>query len=159
MTTLLLTEHPDSGYVISHQPRARERLAMRLRAVELDTALANGADPDSSVALSLRANRLISRRTRRRVSRSIRSLLQQARRPPHPIHESAPISWRQVVRARPLLEELAARLAGSGPVDARGVAQLQLLLIEGNSPLFGRANAEGLEAALEAALDALEPLP
>jgi hypothetical protein len=127
--------------------------------LELDTAIANGANPDSTAALSLRANRLISRPARRRVSRSIRRLLQLSRRPPHPIHETAPVCWRQVVRSRPLLEELAVRLASPGPVDARGVAQLRLLLTDGTSPLFGRPRAEELEAVLEAALDALEPRP
>ncbi len=159
MTTLILTEHPDGGCVISRRSRTRERLAMRMRAWELDTAIANGANPDSTAALSLRANRLIGRPARRRLSRSIRRLAQQSRLPPRPIHESAPICWRQVVRLRPLLEELAVRLAGPGPVDARGVAQLRLLLIDGSSPLFSHSRAEELEAVLEAALDALEPRP
>ena len=157
MTILILTEHPDSGYVISRRSSRRERLATRLRAWQLDTAIANGANPDSTAVLSLRANRLISRPARRRVSRSIRRLLQQSRRPPRPIHEGAPVCWRQVFRTRPLLEELAARLAGSGPVDARGVAQVHLFLTDGTSPLFGHPRAEELEAVLQAALDALEP--
>jgi hypothetical protein len=158
MTTLILTEHPDSGYLISRQNRTRERLTVRLRAWKLDTAIANGADPDSSALVSLRANTLISRPMRRRMSRSVRSLLQHSRRPPHPIHVGAAICWREVVRARPLLEELAARLAGTGPVDARGVAQLQLLLTDGTSPLFDRSSACRLQEALEAVLDTLEPL-
>jgi hypothetical protein len=157
MTTLILTEHPDSGYLVSRQSRPRERLAARLRAWQLDTAIANGADPDSSAVLSLRANKLISRPMRRRISRSVRSLLQHSRRPPHPIHEGAAVCWREVVRARPLLAELAARLAGTVPVDARGVAQLQLLLTDGTSPLFDRSSACQLQAALAAVLETLEP--
>ena len=157
MTTLILTEHPDSGYLISRPSKARERLAMRLRAWQLDAAIAHGADPDSSAVLSLRANRLIGRPTRRRVSRSVRRLMQQSRRPPLPVHETVPICWREVVRARPLLEELAVRLAGSGPVDARGMAQLQLLLTDGTSSLFDRQHGDQLRAELEAVLAAIEP--
>ena len=51
------------------------------------------------------------------------------------------------------------RLAGPGPVDARGVAQLHLLLTDGTSPLFSHPHADELEATLEGALDALEPRP
>ena len=159
MTTLLLTQQPDGCCVISRQITTRERVAVRLRAWQLDVAIASGADPDSSAALSLRANTLIGSQARRRVSRSVRRLLQQSRRPPHSIHESVPVCWRQVIRARPLFEELVDRLEEPGPVDARGIAQLQLLLTDGTSPLFTRHGVNSLQAALEAALDALDPLP
>lgn len=139
--------------------RVYERLMTRVQAWRLDAAIANGADPDSSAALSLRANRLISRRTRRSMSRGIGRLLEQSRRPPHPFNESAPICWRQVALARPVLQELAMRLAGPAPVDARGVAKLQLLLTDGTSPLFSWPEVDGLEALLATALEALEPRP
>ena len=157
MTTLLLTDEFDTACVITRRSSTRERLVTRIRAVSLDTAIANGACPDSRAALSLRANRLISRRTRQRVARSIQRLLCESRRPPHRIHESVPICWHKVVSCRQLLEELANRLADPGPVDARGVAQLALLLTDGTSPLFGYSRADELRPALEAALDALAP--
>lgn len=57
------------------------------------------------------------------------------------------------------LEALADRLLGSAPVDARGIAQLQLLLRDSSSPLYYRLRAGDLEQALREADDALEPTP
>jgi hypothetical protein len=51
------------------------------------------------------------------------------------------------------------RLAGPGPVDARGVAQLHLLLTDRTSPLLRHPHADDLEAALGAARDAVGPRP
>jgi hypothetical protein len=51
------------------------------------------------------------------------------------------------------------RLAGPGALDARGVAQLHLLLTDGSSPLLRHPHVDDLEAALGAARDALEPRP
>jgi ABC-2 type transport system ATP-binding protein len=55
-----------------------------------------------------------------------------------------PICWRHVIRAGPLLEELAKRLAGPGPVDARGswatiarVSDSPAIAIEGLSKDYG----------------------
>lgn len=157
MTTLLLTDEFNTACVISRRSSRLQRVLTRIRAASLDAAIANGASPDSTAPLSLRANRLISRGARQRLARSIRRLLLDSRRPPRRIHESVPICWYKVIRSRPLLEELAHRLMSPGPVDARGVAQLELLLTEGTSPLFGYTKDDDLRPALEAALEALEP--
>ncbi|HEY2201789.1 MAG TPA: hypothetical protein VGH56_07870 [Solirubrobacteraceae bacterium] len=157
MMTVLLTDEFNSACLIARRSSRRERLLTRIRATSLDTAIANGACPDSTAALSLRANRLIGRASRQRVARSIHRLLRDARCPPRRMHESVPICWRKVVRCRQLLEELADRLSGPGPVDAMGVAQLARLLTDGSSPLFGYPQHDDLRPALEAALEALEP--
>jgi hypothetical protein len=156
MSTILFWDQ-DGAFVISRRTRTRDRVLAHLRAWRLDTALANGACPDSTATLSLRANELISCRTRRRMARSICRMLRRARRPHHPIHQGAPICWHKVMRARPLLEEIADALLGPGPVEAQGVAQVQLLLTDGASPVFSHPHADDLQAALEAALDALHP--
>ncbi len=155
MATLLLTEQPGGSYVTSHERVTRLRVRVRLRARELDEALARGACPDSSAALSLRAHQLIGWTARRRLAREIRSLLARAERPIHPMHSSAPICRHKIVDARQALEELADRLASPGPVDARGVAQLKRLLREPDGPLFRRPRDDDLEPELEAVNDAL----
>lgn len=155
MPTLLLTEQPDSGYVISRQSRVRERLVARMRSFELDAALARGASPDSSAALSLRAHELISRRTRRRLSKRIHCLLREARRPPSPLSPGVPICRRKVLTASVELENLAERLTAPGPVDVRGVAQVELLLRDGSSALYGGPHRSDLHRAVRAAMSLL----
>ena len=102
MATLLLTEQPGGSYVTSHERVTRLGVRVRLRARELDEALARGACPDSSAALSLRAHELIGWTARRRLAREIRSLLARAERPIHPMHSSVPICrHRSSMPARP----------------------------------------------------------
>jgi hypothetical protein len=158
MPTLLLTDERDSTCVISRRSRARELFVTWFRTWNLDMAIAGGACPDSAAALSLRANRLISRPTRLRLSRAIRRLTRDAQHPPRRIHESVPICWRKVARSTSTLAELADHLSSPYPVEARGVAQVQLLLRSGSSPLYSRPHADDLEEALETAIEALEPV-
>jgi hypothetical protein len=63
------------------------------------------------------------------------------------------------VRALELLNDLADRLEAPEPVDARGVAQVLMILRDAESPLFRPGRAGRLAEAIEAALDALEPEP
>jgi hypothetical protein len=106
----------------------------------------------------LRANRLISRPIRLRLSRAIRRLVREAEHPPRRIHENVPVCWRKVVRSSWTLAELADQLSGPWPVEARGVAQVQMLLRSGSSPIYSRPQADDLEEALQTAIDALEPV-
>jgi hypothetical protein len=156
MATLLLIEQPDTRFVTFQRSRARERLCARLGARQLDVALANGASPDSSPALSLHAHALISATTRRDLSRAVRNLLRDAERPHHPGDPRVPICRRKVLQARDALEELADYLLADGPVDARGVAQVRLLLRDGSGPVFTRRGADDLRQPLRAAFEALE---
>jgi hypothetical protein len=157
MTTLLLTERGNRSYVTPRRIRTRERLGARLRARTLDTLLASGACPDSNAALSLRARHLISHATRRRLARAIHSTLWDAMRPAHPLNSRVPICRHTVIGARPTLEQLADHLLSGGPVDARGVAQVQILLSDASSLLYPGPQTDGLEQALQTAINALEP--
>lgn len=156
MATLLLTQQPGTGYITFMHSRVRERLLVHLRAAALDRAIANGACPDSTALLSLRAHKLIGRATRRRVARQIRRTVRRARRCPDPLHQGIPICRQKVLKARATLDELADRLFSPRPVDARGVAQLQLLLCDGGGPLYCNPHADDLEQVLLEAIDALE---
>jgi hypothetical protein len=157
MTALLLTECGDRSYFTSRRIRPHDRLAARLRARTLDTLLAQGVSPDSSTALSLRARKLISQATRRQLARALHTTVREAARPARPLCSAVPISRCRVIDAHPILEELAGHLMNPGPVDARGVAQVQLLLSDGSSPLYPGPGAYDLEHALQAAIDALMP--
>jgi hypothetical protein len=129
----------------------------RLRAWSLDAALAQGACPDSSVVLSLRAHTLISDRTRRQLSRRLRQVVQLAERRSRPPHWAVPVCRREVIRVRAKVEALADRLISPDPVEATGVARVHMLVTDGSSPMYYRPRADQLEHALHDALEALEP--
>ncbi len=157
MASMLLI-HPDQTAPLrARRTRPRERVRARLWPWRLDVALARGAAPDARGDLSLRAHRLISLRTRQRLAREIRRLLHDAARPRHPferrLHPAAP----EVMDAAPLLYDLAGELSCPGPVDARGVAQVRLLLRDGTGPLYDEPWPGYLERCLTRALEALRP--
>jgi hypothetical protein len=152
MTTLLLS---DAGRVTWRRARSRDRLLCRLDRHRLDERLAGGASPDASVALSLRARSLIGMRLRRDLARTLQRVLCDAQCADHRYHSVVPVCRAGVVRCRIMIEELAAQLTQPGPVDARGVAMLRLLLTNGASPLYSRFDDGGLDRSLRAALGAL----
>ena len=156
MTTLLLTDRRNPGCVISERIRPHTRLLTPLRAWRLDRALAAGTSPDSSAPLSLRAQNLIGQTSCAELSLCIRRTIDQAKRPVTPSSFKARICRRKVLDAEAMLGEVADRLASGQPVDARGVAQIRLLLRDGCGPLYTRPQADDLQSALDAAIEALE---
>jgi hypothetical protein len=63
----------------------------------------------------------------------------------------------QIHSAIPELRQLADRLEAFEPLDVRGIARTRLLLTDPAGPLFYRRRADGVSAAVEAALEALTP--
>jgi hypothetical protein len=129
--------------------RLRDRLSALWRSLELDRALAEGAPPESSAALAVRARDLCGSVARRRLARQI---LRIAREP----GDSRGIRVSVVSDAADDLERLAHRLLAPGPVAARGVARSRLLLTDGASALYWRRAAVDLRVAVEEALEGLE---
>ncbi|HTX10218.1 MAG TPA: hypothetical protein VME22_16475 [Solirubrobacteraceae bacterium] len=162
MTTLLLTRGSDPRVVQVRRSGVCARLLVRARALALDHALAKGASPDSSAALSLRAQRLISPRHRVDVAHRFRGLLRAAGRPVHPFDPALPVAT-QVLLVQELIEEVVEVLESDEAIDARGVAGLEVLLRDGAGPLYGATvNESELRRALEQILDALAfspPIP
>jgi hypothetical protein len=156
MSTVLLTDLSQPSCIISERSGALTRLSAHLRSRALDRALAAGVSPDSSAALSLRAHTLIGTAARTRLAWTIRRLIEDARHPLHPLTPHVPLCRRKIIRSARTLEEVARRLQGDDPVDARGVAQLRLLLIGDCGALYDRPAADDLEPALQHALQALE---
>jgi len=156
MSTLLLTDPNNPGCIISERSRARTRLSTHLRSRALDRALAAGISPDASAALSLRAHALIGIAARAGLARTIRSLIRDARHPLHPLTPHVRLCRRKIIRSARTLEGLAERLISGEPVDARGVAQIRLLLIGDSGALYDYPAANDLEPALREAFQALE---
>src|SRR3974390_2759960 len=109
-TTILLSHNAGRRSVSIHRPTVPTRLLARLHSVDLDRRLADGASPDSSALLSLRAQHLQSLANRRELARGFRRRRAAARREPPPFDRQVPLARTEIRRHAKLIEELAARL-------------------------------------------------
>jgi len=133
-----------------------DRLKARSRARRLDRQLANGAEPESSVLLSVRAQLLTRDAERRVLARSLGRAMRAAL-PSGRAWRMLPVRRDAVWGARAELEGLAARLMAAGPVNVQGVAQVRLLLADGAGPLYLGRTGRDLQSELRAAAAALTP--
>jgi hypothetical protein len=133
------------------------RLRAYLCCAGLDRALAAGVSPDSSVQLSLRAHTLLSSTMRWGLADELHRLIGQAQQPRACFDPTVPLARSAILANRDEIEALADRLEAEEPVDVRGVAQVHALLRNGDSPVFGREDADELERALQCATEALDP--
>ena len=128
------------------------RVATWWRSFELDAALAVGADPIASNALSLRAGQLRSPETRARLARSLRADLDLATSDLSRLSWPPPLVRYPEVRAcESLFYDLLACLDERRAVSMQGLALTSLLVRDGASPLFydhaARSLAEDLRLA------------
>jgi hypothetical protein len=130
-------------------PSAVTRLHARTRRLELDRALAEGADPSASPLLAARAAQLVRRASRYRLAAALEHLALTADAPPR-MFRTAP--RRGAVEAnRAQLMELASTLRQGGLLYARGIAILELVLIDGSGPAYRDPRGEGLARQLRLA--------
>jgi hypothetical protein len=128
-----------------------------LHALELDRQLAAGAHPRQSAELRLRADRLGQTRTRFRLARALRSIVDQATSYSSPHVPAAEQRAGQAARANAdALLALAERLEAPPPHRLRGLAMISHLAYDAESPLYSGARPEELQGAVEAAMEALD---
>ena len=136
-----------------------ERVVARVRADQLDRELARGASPEASAPLAIRAQALVRPATRRFLARTLLDLLAEAT---HPAQRLAlariPPQRHRVLHAADAIQALVGHLLAPGPVPARGVALVMLLLTDGSGPLFHRGSSADLRAQIQEAVDALAVL-
>ena len=108
--------------------RLRDRISSRLHADQLDVELAQGASPDATLALALRARFLTSNRTRRTLAGGLRRVVAEASAPTITGRGAQPFDRQAVLTAAPEIEELRSELLAPGPVSPQGVAQARTLL-------------------------------
>src|SRR6476659_6321929 len=151
--SVVLVDLPRGGSVLQRVTLGA-RVSARLRVAVLDRALAGGAVPESDVALTLHARRLISPTMRRPLARALRGIVDVSRRP-----SLSQGRWpgARVARAGSDLLALAERLERPAAVDARGVALVRVLLSDGGGPLHANRDAHRLVQAAREAAAALEP--
>jgi hypothetical protein len=121
----------------------------RLRWRALDHALADGADASSSTALAARARHLARPETRVRLAESVRAVILAAGGPPPMPSSRIPPSRPEATAARLELAAIEARLRSEAPVDARGLARLELLLTDGGGPLYSPDHPAALSTELD----------
>jgi hypothetical protein len=131
------------------------RARVRLHRFSLDERLARGADPCSSLELARRAAELCQPKLRRELSADLERAVDAASIPARWPTAAVPVSPRAIAECRPLLLELAERLRCPGPVYARGVALVCLLLRDGGSPLYAPSEPRQLEGPVRRARAAL----
>jgi hypothetical protein len=156
MNMLVLADERYPGCVKVERTPALVRVRARVHAHQSDRALASGISPDSNACLSVRAHELIGCPKRVALARAIRRLVDDAGHPLGPRSLHVPICRSKIRRSRDTLEDLADRLLSDGPLDARGLAQIRLLLSDGAGPFYDRPSANDLAPALESAIAALE---
>ena len=118
-------------------------LRLRVRVIRdrgpLDTALAEGAQPDRDSRIAVRARALSSPQARRRLATMIGDLLDAAEEPPDafsPRGSQPPLQRESIRVARPELQELAARLAAPHPMPVQAIALTALLVWDAASPMY-----------------------
>jgi hypothetical protein len=129
------------------EPKLFTRLRARTRRLELDHALAEGADPSSSPLLAARAAQLVAPGNRYQLAQALERLALTA---DSGLFHTAP--RRQAVDVNQAqLMDLAGQLRRGGLLYARGIAILELVLIDGTGPAYTDARGEGLARQLELA--------
>jgi hypothetical protein len=102
---------------------------------------------------------LIGQRARRDLANQIQRIILDARRTARAPCAAVIISHRLIRDVELDVSRLALRLLAEDPVDVRGVASARALICDVSGPLYasGRAGANELRAAIDAATEALEP--
>jgi hypothetical protein len=130
-------------------------MGARMRANQLDRALAAGADPAAGALLARRASQLTTRRIRAGLARALEAHLAEARRPRKRSSAAVPVRRREVLYAAPEIRRLVVCLLDDRVIRAQGTARVRGLLTDGMSPLYAHSPAGTLAHAVAAAIDSL----
>jgi hypothetical protein len=134
-------------------PARLTRLVARVRRFPLDVELAAGADPAACGQLAAQATWLTRPATRGRLARGLERLALAPERPPSATRTLP--SHAALRENREALLDLAGLLRGDRRLYVRGIARLDLLLIDGAGPAFTDRRGEALARALQLAREAL----
>jgi len=126
-----------------------------LRRGSLDRRIARGADTNTDSRLARRARQLVSRRCRKALAEGIRNLVDAAEEPVRTLTAAVPLQRREILRERGFLLQLAVDLESEEELNPRGVALIEDLLTNGDSPLYSPFPDGTLRSALTHAHAAL----
>jgi hypothetical protein len=154
---LLVTQQEGTGPMAT-RPGVWDRIMTHARSFALDGQLADGASPEATVQLALRAQQLTSMRERRGLAAGIENILASVTQPPRSHWSPVPVCRDRVRDAASDFQALAGKLLTPAPVPAQGVAQTSMLLHDGGGPLYRRSSPDDLRARIRQAAAALDVL-
>jgi hypothetical protein len=124
----------------SHAIPRRSGLLTRLKAATgrhaLDRRLARGAEPEASPELACRARVLGGWRVRHSFADALERVVREAEHPDDRFTAAIPVARDEVLAARDDLLRAARALRAEPRSNARGIAEVSLLLTDGAGPLF-----------------------
>lgn len=134
--------------------RARFRVTLHRRA--LTRALADGADPVSSLELALRARQLTSARNRRSLAHAMRRAIDEAHRGPMARSRMVLVRTSAVLEAEDAIETMIGLLDDPRPVRPEGMAMAERLVTNADhSPLYNLAEPGALRHEISVATAAM----
>lgn len=131
------------------------KLRVLVRRTQLDQEIAAGVDPGSRPALALRAAQLLRPRNRRRLAASLERLIEELDADRDWFSAAIPFLRDQVAEARGTLLSLARALRVAERIQPRGLAMVDRLLRDPDSPLYVRSARGALQLQARTALDCL----
>ena len=139
--------------------RLTDRVLARAFGASLDSDLAAGRAPESSVLRAARSQDIVSLRSRQAMASNWDHVLRAARRAQasQAPARALPVCADRITAAEPAIRELMTRLVAPLPVKSQGVAMASVLLTDATSPVYHRDSRVTLAAALAAAISALDP--
>jgi hypothetical protein len=145
--------------------RTLNRLGLRLRVArhrtQLDTALAEDADPAADPALALRARQLAQPSTLRAIASALDNILDAVEEPPEAWSSGGPrppLQREAILAAQDELRTLAARLRETRSVSPQAAALAALLVWDSASPIYADRPGTTVEYWTAGILGALETL-
>jgi hypothetical protein len=139
-------------------PSVAVRVRARLHRSALTESLSEGADPESSPELALRARQLVGGTERRILSRTLERTLDDVRRPKLTLGGGTLVRRQEVLRAQQPLQLMIKRLRDDRPVAVEGMALIERLITDGTwSPLYNATAPGALRRLTVLATAALEP--
>jgi len=153
-----ITHRPDLNLAAAADRPVTLRARVAVRQVALTRQLADGADLAGAPELALRAHQLTTVRSRRRLARSLRATVAEARRPALARGGSSIVNRPAVLTAADALDLLVKRLHSPAPVTPQGMALASRLLTDADwSPLYSSADPGALRRLVIETTAALDP--
>jgi len=127
------------------------RVIAELFATRFDKQLAAGVAPEPGSVLAAHVSRLASACERRKLAEALHHRVCEVHSRRTRMSATIPVDRSAVTAAVGLIDQVVQRLTGPGPVSARGVARLRLLLSDGAGPMYWPGGGD-LSAELRAVL-------
>jgi hypothetical protein len=137
--------------------RAHARLLALRHAGELDRQLGAGVNPQTTAALTLRAERITRRRSRVSLANGLAGALHSAQHATPGLTSAVRPQAPELIAASSVLAGLDRRLRDPEPINPQGVALLRELLTDAASTLYQPSNPGALVNRLRTVAATLEP--